>query len=425
MPCAPPHPPSRPPAGPARSLSRHTPRAGPTRRPPPPTASRDAPENAPPPSTRDALVGALAGAVVTAAAFLGFSSTSLTRDQAATVALFERARPAVVFVTALGEARDQFTLDPTEEARGAGSGVVWDAAGHIVTNAHVVRGAADLRVTLSSGNDYVARVVGVDADRDVAVLELGDAAGGDGIKDAVMFNSVYKKQETSAGGDVTTTPTAPRPRLTPMPRAPSKELRVGQTVFAIGAPFGLDHSITAGILSGLDREVPSGITSRPIRMIQHDASLNGGNSGGALLDINGRLLGINTAIFSPTGGSVGIGFALPVDAVAASADQIIATGKVVRPVLGIALAPDAAAGVLGVRGVLVLDARPGGPAAAAGVKGNKRDTDGRLVFGDVIVGFNGATVRSAADLYRALDGAAVGDRVDLALVRGRAKKRSQ
>ena len=153
---------------------------------------------------------------------------------------------------------------------------------------------------------------------------------------------------------------------------------MGQTVFAIGAPFGLDHSITAGILSGLDREVPSGITSRPIRMIQHDASLNGGNSGGALLDINGRLLGINTAIFSPTGGSVGIGFALPVDAVAASADQIIATGKVVRPVLGIALAPDAAAGVLGVRGVLVLDARPGGPAAAAGVKGNKRDTDGRL-----------------------------------------------
>lgn len=197
---------------------------------------------------------------------------------------------------------------------------------------------------------------------------------------------------------------------------------MGQTVFAIGAPFGLDHSITAGILSGLDREVPSGITSRPIRMIQHDASLNGGNSGGALLDINGRLLGINTAIFSPTGGSVGIGFALPVDTVAASADQIIATGKVVRPVLGIALAPDAAAGVLGVRGVLVLDARPGGPAAAAGVKGNKRDTDGRLVFGDVIVGFNGATVRSAADLYRALDGAAVGDRVDLALVRGEGKE---
>jgi S1-C subfamily serine protease len=214
------------------------------------------------------LASALAGAALTAAALLAPASPlspagSLSRQEAATVALFEAARPGVVFITALGERRDSFTLDVTETPQGAGSGVVWDDRFHIVTNAHVVRGAADLRVTLASGEDYAARVIGSDLDRDVAVLELGapvpDDGGlyGGGSNSSADSDAAVDKKPASS-------PAAPpaRPRLTPIPRGASSSLRVGQTVFAIGAPFGLDHTLTSGILSGLEREVPSGITGR-------------------------------------------------------------------------------------------------------------------------------------------------------------------
>ena len=258
--------------------------------------TRGAPD-APPPPPRlpDTLVSAVAAAALTAAALLSPVSPlspagSLAREQAATVALFERARPGVVFITALGTGRDSFTLDPTERPQGAGSGVVWDDRGHIVTNAHVVRGeegerveglmcidresrsmpppcrlvstgADDLRVTLADGADYAARVVGSDPDRDVAVLELG--------------RRVTDDDDGGPAPRPPSSPTGPAPatlaHLSPIPRGASSALRVGQTVFAIGAPFGLDHTLTSGILSGLDREVPSGITGRPIgNMIQHE-----------------------------------------------------------------------------------------------------------------------------------------------------------
>lgn len=245
------------------------------RLPPPCRALRTptpSPTEADPGPRLDVLASALAGAALTAAALLAPASPlspagSLSRQEAATVALFEAARPGVVFITALGERRDSFTLDVTETPQGAGSGVVWDDRFHIVTNAHVVRGAADLRVTLASGEDYAARVIGSDLDRDVAVLELGAPVPDDGgLYGGAGSSSDAAASDAAAAADgkPASSAAAPpaRPRLTPIPRGASSSLRVGQTVFAIGAPFGLDHTLTSGILSGLEREVPSGITGR-------------------------------------------------------------------------------------------------------------------------------------------------------------------
>lgn len=329
--------------------------------------------------------------------------------------LFREATPSVVFVTNLQVQRDAFTLDETRVPAGTGSGFVWDDKGHIVTNLHVVRasagsssvprasppaeltrlwqvtGASDVRVTLGDSSAYEARVVGFDQDKDVAVLKLVQAQGGRGTA----------------------------PKLRPLPLGSSRTLQVGQRVYAIGNPFGLDHTLTTGVVSGLGREIQSGVTGRPIRgVVQTDAAINPGNSGGPLLDSAGRLVGINTAIYSPSGSSSGIGFAIPVDTVVGIVDQIITTGRVTRPVLGVVLAPDnTAAGQLGVRGVLLLRVPPGSPAAKAGLRGTSRLEDGTLSWGDVIQEVDGARVQDSADLYRALDGAKPGQVVTLRLLR--------
>lgn len=207
--------------------------------------------------------------------------------------------------------------------------------------------------------------------------------------------------------------------FTPIPLGTSKGLRVGQRAYVIGNPFGLERSFTSGMVSGIGREVPSGVTSRPVSgMIQVEAAVNPGNSGGSLLDSRGALIGIPTAIYSASGTSAGVGFAVPVDTVAASANALIRTGKVVRPMLGISLAPEPAADGLGVKGVLILGTQPGGAAEAAGLIPTSRDPYGRPVFGDIIRGFNGATVESPADLYRAIDKLAPGDRVPVKVLRG-------
>ena len=329
--------------------------------------------------------------------------------------LFREATPSVVFVTNLQVQRDAFTLDETRVPAGTGSGFVWDDKGHIVTNLHVVRasagsssvprasppaeltrlwqvtGASDVRVTLGDSSAYEARVVGFDQDKDVAVLKLVQAQGGRGTA----------------------------PKLRPLPLGSSRTLQVGQRVYAIGNPFGLDHTLTTGVVSGLGREIQSGVTGRPIRgVVQTDAAINPGNSGGPLLDSAGRLVGINTAIYSPSGSSSGIGFAIPVDTVVGIVDQIITTGRVTRPVVGVVLAPDnTAAGQLGVRGVLLLRVPPGSPTAKAGLRGTSRLEDGTLSWGDVIQEVDGARVQDSADLYRALDGAKPGQVVTLRLLR--------
>ena len=249
----------------------------------------------------------------------------------------------------------------------------------------MVKGAALLKVTLGDTTVVPASLVGYDEDRDVAVLQL---------------------------------PPDVAARARPMPLGASADLRVGQRVYAIGNPFGLDHTLTSGVVSGLGREIVSGITGRPIGgAIQTDAAINPGNSGGPLLNSAGQVVGINTAIYSSSGTSSGVGFALPSDLVAGIVEQLISVGRVTRPVMGISFAPDAVVQQLGLGGVLVLDAREGGPAARAGMQGTRRDATGRLLFGDVIVAIDGAPVRSSSDLYKALDKHAVGDTLRVGLER--------
>ncbi|CAH8266998.1 unnamed protein product [Arabidopsis lyrata] len=323
-------------------------------------------------------------------AFVVSTPRKLQTDELATVRLFQENTPSVVYITNLAVRQDAFTLDVLEVPQGSGSGFVWDKQGHIVTNYHVIRGASDLRVTLADQTTFDAKVVGFDQDKDVAVLRID----------------------------------APKNKLRPIPIGVSADLLVGQKVFAIGNPFGLDHTLTTGVISGLRREISSAATGRPIQdVIQTDAAINPGNSGGPLLDSSGTLIGINTAIYSPSGASSGVGFSIPVDTVGGIVDQLVRFGKVTRPILGIKFAPDQSVEQLGVSGVLVLDAPPSGPAGKAGLQSTKRDGYGRLILGDIITSVNGTKVSNGSDLYRILDQCKVGDEVTVEVLRGDHKEK--
>ncbi|XP_027150708.1 protease Do-like 1, chloroplastic [Coffea eugenioides] len=324
--------------------------------------------------------------VAPASAFVSTTTPKkLQSDELATVRLFQENTPSVVYITNLAAKQDAFTLDIFEVPQGSGSGFVWDKQGHIVTNFHVIRGASDLRVTLADQSTYDAKIVGYDQDKDVAVLRIN----------------------------------APKDKLRPIPIGVSGDLLVGQKVFAIGNPFGLDHTLTTGVISGLRREINSAASGRPIQdVIQTDAAINPGNSGGPLLDSSGSLIGINTAIYSPSGASSGVGFSIPVDTVGGIVDQLVKFGKVTRPILGIKFAPDQSVEQLGVSGVLVLDAPPNGPAGKAGLQPTKRDSFGRLILGDIITSVNGKKVSNGSDLYRILDQCKVGEEVIVEVLRG-------
>jgi S1-C subfamily serine protease len=331
----------------------------------------------------------------------------LKDDEKSIVELFTKSKSAVVFITNVAVRRDAFTLNLTEQPQGAGSGIVWDEEGHIVTNYHVIRDANELKVQFSLQtnrgpnsqgklNDVLdacdAVVVGFDEDKDIAVLKL-------------MDESCYKNKAKA------------------LPIGTSSNLLVGQRVFAIGNPFGLDHTLTTGVVSGLSRQIQSGNTGRPIDgIIQTDAAINPGNSGGPLLNSSGQLIGLNTAIYSASGTSSGVGFALPVDMVTGIVDQIIRFGRVTRPIIGVSFAPDEIAEQLGLGGVLVLDAREGGPAYRAGIRSTKRDDSGRLLLGDVIVGIDGEKIEDSYDLYHALDKHVVGDSVKVSVFRDDARE---
>ncbi|KAF6997691.1 hypothetical protein CFC21_013893 [Triticum aestivum] len=342
------------------------------------------------------LVVALASAALVlgdagaASAFVVATPRKLQADELATVRLFKDNTPSVVYITNLAVRQDAFTLDVLEVPQGSGSGFVWDKLGHIVTNFHVIRGASDLRVTLADQSVYEAQVVGFDQDKDVAVLSIE----------------------------------APKDKLRPLPVGVSADLLVGQKVYAIGNPFGLDHTLTTGVISGLRREISSAATGRPIQdVIQTDAAINPGNSGGPLLDSSGNLIGVNTAIYSPSGASSGVGFSIPVDTVGGIVDQLIQFGKVTRPILGIKFAPDQSVEQLGLSGVLVLDAPPNGPAGKAGLQSTKRDAYGRLILGDIITSVNGTKVANGSDLYRILDQCKVGETVTVEVLRGDKKEK--
>ncbi|KAJ9135314.1 hypothetical protein P3X46_032517 [Hevea brasiliensis] len=325
-----------------------------------------------------------------ASAFVVTTPRKLQTDELATVRLFQANTPSVVYITNLAVKQDAFTLDVLEVPQGSGSGFVWDKEGHIVTNYHVIRGASDLKVTLADQSTFDAQVVGFDQDKDVALLRVD----------------------------------APKDKLRPIPIGVSADLLVGQKVYAIGNPFGLDHTLTTGVISGLRREISSAATGRPIQdVIQTDAAINPGNSGGPLLDSSGSLIGINTAIYSPSGASSGVGFSIPVDTVGGIVEQLVKFGKVTRPILGIKFAPDQSVEQLGVSGVLVLDAPSNGPAGKAGLLPTKRDAYGRLILGDIITSVNGKKVTNGSDLYRVLDQCKVGDQVIVEVLRGDHKEK--
>jgi S1-C subfamily serine protease len=306
----------------------------------------------------------------------------LAADEKTTIELFQRSSPSVVFITTVSrEAMGFFEIQ--EVPQGAGSGFIWNRDGDVVTNFHVIQGASAARVTLHDHSEWPATLVGVAPDQDLAVLRIR----------------------------------APAEKLVPILVGTSRDLQVGQKVFAIGNPFGLDFTLTTGIVSALGRSIPS-LTGRRIDdVIQTDAAINPGNSGGPLLDSAGRLVGVNTQIASPSGASAGVGFAVPVDTVNRVVPQLVAHGRVVRPQLGIAAANEWALRRAGIEGVLVMSVVPGSPAARAGIRGTSRTADGDLVIGDVIQGLDDREVRSLDDLYAALEAHQPGDTVKLRVLR--------
>ncbi|RMG48621.1 MAG: PDZ domain-containing protein [Acidobacteria bacterium] len=307
----------------------------------------------------------------------------LSPDEMATIELFRRASPSVVYITSLALRRDIFTLNVQEIPRGTGSGFVWDEDGHIVTNFHVVQGSSGARVTLADQSTWDAELVGAAPEKDLAVLKID----------------------------------APPDRLQPIAIGSSHDLLVGQKVFAIGNPFGLDQSLTTGVISALGREIESAARI-PIRgVIQTDAAINPGNSGGPLLDSAGRLIGINTAIYSPSGAYAGVGFAIPVDTVNWVVPELIAKGRIERPTLGVEVIGTREVGLGEPEGALIVRVVPRSGADRAGLRGTARDRLGRLRLGDIIVEVGGQPVRSADDLLLALDRRRPGESVPVTVVR--------
>ncbi len=296
-----------------------------------------------------------------------------------TIDIFQRSAPSVVQV--VGRAAAHRIAEPDEGAVQGGTGFVWDRAGHIVTNNHVVQGVADISVRFASGEVVQAKLVGASPNYDLAVIRVT------GMNDLPP----------------------------PLPIGSSADLKVGQAAFAIGNPFGLDQSLTTGIISALSRRLPTSGGREVTNVIQTDAAINPGNSGGPLLDSAGRLIGVNTAIYSPSGAYAGIGFAIPVDVVNRIVPQLIRNGRVPVAGIGIQAGNEAMTGHVGADGVAVIRTVPGSPAERAGLRGANMQT-GQL--GDVIVGVNGKPVRRLAELTDLLEQAGVGSTVQLDIVRG-------
>ncbi|WP_374602703.1 S1C family serine protease [Niveibacterium sp.] len=296
----------------------------------------------------------------------------LQPDEKATIALFERSRDAVVFITTRERVRDLWTRNVMTVPKGSGSGFLWDESGYVVTNYHVIEGASEATVRLADGTDYRSTLVGASPEHDIAVLriKLGDK------------------------------------RLAPIPLGSSGDLRVGQKVFAIGNPFGLDWTLTSGIVSALDRSLGEDDGRAIHHLIQTDAAINPGNSGGPLLDSAGRLIGINTMIYSPSGASAGIGFAVPADTVNRVVPELIRSGRYERPNLGLELDERInarLARMFDMRGVFVVKVERGSAAEVAGLRGVGFTANGSVIIGDVITAVDGKPIESVDKLLALLD----------------------
>ncbi|WP_408606889.1 S1C family serine protease [Legionella clemsonensis] len=321
--------------------------------------------------------------------FPSYSTTldELLPNERNTVEIFQKFSPKVVYVHRLATVLNH-SYERMQVLAGAGSGIIWDAQGHIVTNFHVINGADNL--TVSIGKLTVpAKVIGAEPRKDIAVLAIKSPKALELLKS-----------------------------YTPFELAPTNELLVGQKTIAIGNPFGLDHSLTVGVISALGRQVPGagGVTIRD--MIQTDTSINPGNSGGPLLDSKGRLIGLNTAIYSNSGSSAGVGFAVPADDIARIVPQLIKHGRVVLSGVGIQVVEPHIAKRLGIdKGLLVADVLPHTPAAQAKLRGTLRDSWGRIHLGDVIVAINGHPVKNYDAFYNILVDIKVGDQITLTILR--------
>lgn len=315
--------------------------------------------------------------------------SDLDPEEARTVSIFKNACCSVVYITS--KVRRQvhpfslfFAPDSTEFTHGSGSGFMWDDEGHIVTNFHVIRNASSLTVTLPDHTDWEARVVGVAKDKDMAVLRIN----------------------------------APPEKLKPIEVGTSAHLQVGQKVLAIGNPFGLDQTLTTGVVSALGRQMKS-ITNRTITgVIQTDAAINPGNSGGPLLDSKGRLIGMNTAIISPSGSNAGVGFAVPVDTVKHIVPQLIKYHGVIRPGLGISWLDDWQARQNGIEGIVIKEVEAGGSAASAGLEGMSYNGRGWWTLGDVIIGINKWQVKNSDEYLTVLEQYDIGDTITVHVLRG-------
>jgi len=341
------------------------------------------------------LISAIVGAGLVVAIFLGvkeFYPTQLRQGQRSitprgelsveeksTIDLFQIAASSVVYITSVAVERDAFSMNVFEIPQGAGSGFIWDERGYIVTNFHVIQNASGARITLSDHSSWDAQLIGAEPDKDIAVLKIAPAGA----------------------------------KLTPIALGTSKDLRVGQRVYAIGNPFGFDHTLTTGVISGLGREIKS-VTDRPIQgVIQTDAAINPGNSGGPLLDSAGRLIGMNTAIISPSGSYAGIGFAVPVDTINRIVPQLIKNGVVKKPGLGIQVIESDLLRGSGIVGAIVANVLQNSPAANAGLIPLGRDTRGRIQLGDIIIEVDDKPVTDGDDLLNILDEKEPGDKIQI------------
>ncbi len=313
---------------------------------------------------------------------------ALTEDEKNNIQVFKESSQSVVFVTNNTLVRDPYSFNVSKRPQGTGTGFVWDKQGHIVTNFHVIDGAREITITLSDQSSWNAAVVGLAPEKDIAVLKVE----------------------------------APSKLLKPLPIGDSEALQVGRKVLAIGNPFGLDTTLTVGVVSALGREIQAPNQRTIQNVIQTDAAINPGNSGGPLLNSDGELIGVNAAIYSPNGASIGIGFAIPVNSVKKIVPELIQYGHLVRPVIGVELAPISWARNNNLPGVPVLRVTRNGPADHAGIQGITRNRWGATVLGDVIAKIDNKSVNSIDELLGVLESYKPGDRVAITIIRQNREK---
>lgn len=305
----------------------------------------------------------------------------LNSDENAVIELFENAAKSVVFITTSTLEQSYWSLDVTEIPKGSGTGFMWDDNGHIVTNYHVLEGGQKFTVTLSDQSSYDAEVMGWEPGKDLAILKI----------------------------------VAPQEKIHPLPLSISSNLRVGQSVYAIGNPFGFDQTLTTGVISALGREITAMNGRKIYDVIQTDAAINPGNSGGPLLNSSGELIGVNTAIYSPSGAYSGIGFSIPVDVVKQVVPDLIKYRRVKRPIMGVELVNER---YVKEEGAMISSVRKGSPADKSGLTGLTKTRNGRLLEGDIIKAIDDKRIRSNEDLIQTLEQYNSKDKIKVTFTRG-------